>query len=52
MDILSELVFPQSANHLLLLKYLFFITSLILLPYLSVLIGTTLFSIMHFTKGD
>ncbi|MBK7106448.1 MAG: cytochrome c [Ignavibacteriae bacterium] len=51
MDILQDIVFPQSPTHILLLKYLFFLTLLLLLPYLSVLIGTTLFSVMHFHQG-
>lgn len=51
MDILQNLVFPQSPTNILLLKYLFFLTLLILLPYLSVLLSTTLFSVMHFSKG-
>ena len=51
MDILHNLVYPQSPNHIELLQYLFFLTLLLLLPYLSVLIGTTLFSLMHFRKG-
>lgn len=51
MDILKDIVFPQSPTHLMLLKYLFFLTMVLLLPYLSVLIGSTLFSLMHFSKG-
>jgi len=51
MDILKDLVLPQSAQNILLLKYLLFLTLLILLPYLSVMIGSTLFSIIHFFKG-
>lgn len=51
MDILHNLVYPQSPNHIELLQYLFFLTLLLLLPYLSVLIGTTLLSLMHFNKG-
>ena len=51
MDVLKDIVFPQSPTHILLLKYLLFLTLLILLPYLSVLLSTTLFSIMHFVKG-
>lgn len=51
MDILQDIVFPQSPTHLMLLKYLFFLTMVLLLPYLSVLIGSTLFSLMHFSKG-
>lgn len=52
MDLFQELVFPQSSSHLELLEYLLFITLLLFLPYLSVLIGTTFFSIMHFGKGN
>ena len=51
MDILENIVLPQSPTNILLLKYLLFITLLLLLPYLSVMLGTTLFSIMHFSKG-
>ncbi len=51
MDILKNIVFPQSPTNILLLKYLLFLTLMILLPYLSVMMSTTLFSIMHFTKG-
>jgi cytochrome c len=51
MDVLKDIVFPQSPTNILLLKYLLFLTLLILLPYLSVLLSTTLFSAMHFNKG-
>jgi len=51
MDVLQNIVFPQSPTHILLLKYLLFVTLLILLPYLSVMLGTTFFSVMHFYKG-
>lgn len=51
MDILKNIVSPQSPTNVLLLKYLLFLTLMILLPYLSVIISTTLFSIMHFAKG-
>jgi len=51
MDILKDIVLPQSASNILLLKYLLFLTLIILLPYLSVMIGSTLFSVMHFNKG-
>jgi cytochrome c len=51
MDILQDIVFPQSPTNILLLKYLLFLTLLLLLPYLSVMLGTTLFSVMHFNKG-
>jgi cytochrome c len=51
MDILENIVFPQSPAHVVLLKYLLFVTLMILLPYLSVMMSTTLFSILHFSKG-
>lgn len=51
MDILQNIVYPQSPSHILLLKYVLFLTLLLLLPYLSVMLSTTLFSIMHFSKG-
>ncbi|MCB9209717.1 MAG: cytochrome c [Ignavibacteriales bacterium] len=51
MDILQNIVYPQSSTHIQLLEYLLFVTLLILLPYLSVMIGTTFFSVMHFSKG-
>ncbi|MEE9431156.1 MAG: hypothetical protein V3V16_08955, partial [Melioribacteraceae bacterium] len=51
MDILKDIVLPQSAQNILLLKYLLFVTLLILLPYLGVMIGTTFFSLVHFFKG-
>ncbi|MBK8946784.1 MAG: cytochrome c [Ignavibacteriae bacterium] len=51
MEIFQDIVFPQSPTHILLLEYLFFLTLVVLLPYLSVLIGTSLFSTMHFIKG-
>ena len=51
MDILENIVFPQSPTNIVLLKYLLFVTLLILLPYLGVMMSTTLFSIMHFSKG-
>lgn len=52
MDILENVILPQSATHILLLKYILFLTLLILLPYLSVLIGTSLISYMHYRKGN
>ncbi len=51
MDILNHIVYPQSAEHLILLKYLLFITLMILLPYLSILIGTLSFSLINFSDG-
>lgn len=52
MDIIKDIIHPQSSTNILLLKYLLFISLLILLTYLSVLIGSTLFSVLHFRKGN
>jgi cytochrome c len=52
MDILENIVYPQSPIHIQLLQYLLFLTLLILLPYISVLLGTTFFSYVHFRKGQ
>lgn len=52
MDIIKDIIHPQSSTNILLLKYLLFISLLILLPYLSVMIGSTLFSVLHFRKGN
>ena len=51
MDFLENAVLPQSAHHMVLLKYLLALTFLILLPYLSVLVGSTLLSIYYNAKG-
>ncbi len=51
MDFLDKLVIPQSTHHIQLLKYMLVITYVILLPYLGVLLGTTLFSVMYNSKG-
>ena len=47
MDILKNIVAQQSPEHLILLKYLLFLTLMILLPYLSVIIGTTIISLVN-----
>lgn len=51
MDILENIALPQSAPHIELLSYLIVITLLILLPYISVLFGSTLLSVMFNRKG-
>ncbi len=52
MDIFNKIVYPQSAEHLILLKYLLFLTLLVLLPYLSVLLGSTIFSVTNIITGN
>ena len=45
MDFLDKLVLPQSEEHLILLKYLLVLTFIIFVPYLSLLIGSTIYSL-------
>lgn len=49
MDFLDNLVLPQSAHHMVLLKYLLVLTYIILIPYLSVLFSSLVLSI-YFEK--
>lgn len=51
MDFLENAVLPQSAHHMVLLKYLLALTFLIALPYLSLLAGSTLLSVYYNAKG-
>jgi cytochrome c len=52
MDFLDNLVLPQSAHHMILLKYLLVLTNIILIPYLSVLFGSLSLSIYFENKGS
>lgn len=45
MDFLDSIALPQSHEHLILLKYLLILTFTLFVPYLAVLIGTSLFSV-------
>lgn len=45
MDFLDSIALPQSHEHLILLKYLLILTFTLFVPYLVVLIGTSLFSV-------
>ncbi|MFH0734426.1 MAG: cytochrome c [bacterium] len=51
MNFLDNFVLPQSAEHLELLKYLIGIALMILVPYLSLLIGLTSISAGFYKKG-
>ena len=51
MEILENIALPQSALHIELLSYLIVLTLLLLLPYISVLFGSTLLSVMFNRKG-
>lgn len=46
MDFLDSLVMPQSAHHMILLKFLLVLTYLLFLPYISVLLGSTIYSVV------
>ncbi len=50
MDFLDNIVLPQSAHHMELLRGLLSITLIILIPYLSVLTGSLIFSILYLKK--
>lgn len=52
MDFLDHSVIPQSANHLILLKYLLGLTYILFLPYISVLFGILVFSLYFKRKSD
>jgi len=49
MDFLDNLVLPQSAHHMVLLKYLLVLTFILFIPYISVLFGTLTYS-LYFKK--
>ncbi len=51
MDFLDKLVLPQSAHHMVLLKYLLALTNFVFLSYICVLIGTTIYSIYFKDKS-
>lgn len=52
MDFLDNLVLPQSAHHMVLLKYLLVLTYLLLLPYLSILFGSLSLSLFFAGKKE
>lgn len=49
MDFLDNLVLPQSAHHMVLLKYLLVLTFILFIPYISILFGSLTFS-LYFRK--
>lgn len=52
MDFIDNLVLPQSAHHMVLLKYLLVLTYILLIPYLSLLFGSLTLSIYFERKQD
>lgn len=52
MDFLDKLVLPQSAHHMVLIKYLLVLANILLVPYLSVLTGSLIFSIFFKRRAE
>ncbi|MFC2133740.1 c-type cytochrome [Bacteroidota bacterium] len=52
MDFLDNSVLPQSAHHVVLLKYLLVLAYLLFIPYMSVLLGSFFFSVFYNRKGN
>jgi len=52
MDFLDSLALPQSHEHLILLKYLLGLTFTLFVPYLTILIGASLYSIILKKKNE
>lgn len=52
MDFIDNLVLPQSAHHMVLLKYLLVLTYILLIPYLSLLFGSLTLSVYFERKQD
>ncbi|MFZ6032515.1 MAG: c-type cytochrome [Melioribacter sp.] len=51
MEFLDKYVLPQSAHHMILLKYLMALALLIFIPYISLLIGSLTFSLVFKNKS-
>ncbi len=51
MDFLDNIVLPQSSEHMVLLRYLLGLTSVLLIPYLSALFGMLGYSLFYGRKG-
>lgn len=52
MDFLDKLVLPQSAHHMVLIKYLLVLANILLVPYLSVLTGSLIFSVFFKRQAE
>ena len=52
MEFIDNLVMPQSAEHMALLKDLLILTYLIFIPYLSLLLGSAMLSVYYSRKGN
>ena len=51
MDLLGNIFVPETLTDLFIVKFGLFLSLILLLPYLSVLIGAQLFSLIHFSKA-
>jgi cytochrome c len=51
MEFIDQIVVPPSANHILLLEYIYVISLLLFLPYLGLLMGSSFLSIYFNGKG-
>ncbi len=51
MEFLDKYVLPQSAHHIVLLKYLLVLSLLIFIPYISLMIGSMIFSLFFKNKS-
>ncbi|MEW6651980.1 MAG: cytochrome c [Bacteroidota bacterium] len=52
MDLLDKLVLPQSAHQMVLIKYLLVLSNMLLVPYLSVLTGSLIFSLFFKHRAE
>jgi cytochrome c len=51
MEFIDQIVIPPSANHVLLLEYIYVISMLLFLPYLGMLMGASVISVYFNGKG-
>src|SRR5512146_3160953 len=51
MNFIDQLVVPPTANHVLLLKYIFVVSLLLFLPYLGMMMGASFISVYLSGKG-
>jgi cytochrome c len=51
MEFFDQIVVPPSANHILLLKYIFIVSLLLFLPYLGMMMGASFLSVYFNGKG-
>jgi cytochrome c len=52
MNFIDQIVIPPSANHVLLLKYIFIVSLLLFLPYLGMMMGASFISVYFGRKGE